>query len=287
MQQTSHKGLAIPGAIFETIGEPRGLDPDHGYPAIHVIGAGTVGARLLKALHRTGVEGDVSFIRMSIGNRSAASAGVTVPAFDGVDVVVLLVSSRETSILQAAASLAEMARDAGPLVIAMVAHPASSGVDARSATSAIARCVDALILLPVQPHASTVSSLLHAYVSATVDGLSEGFVAATPEGANFLDVRSIFAGRREAYIGMAEATGTGRAERAAAEAIADLAPTNLGDAMGALVLIAGSRLLRLNEIAAAAEQVFASLPAGASRALGVHYDERLHTALRVTVIAAR
>ncbi|TGP44882.1 hypothetical protein EN871_09885 [bacterium M00.F.Ca.ET.228.01.1.1] len=286
MHETSRKGLAIPGATFETVGEPIALGLKHGYPTIRVVGAGITGARLLNALRRTGVEGDVSFVRMDVDG-SAAAADATIPAFEGVDVVVLLVSTRELFALQALISLAEAARNTGALVIAMVAHPPSSGINARSATSMLAEYADALILLPVRPHASTVSSLFHAYISATVDGLSEGFAAATPEGADFLDVRSVFAGRREAHIGMGQATGTGRAARAATAAIIDLEPANLRNAHGALVLIAGSRLLRLKEIAEVANEVFASLPGDASRALGVHYDERLDTTLRVTIITSR
>ncbi|MDW3687604.1 hypothetical protein RA280_38910 [Cupriavidus sp. CV2] len=295
MSTTTPQGTATAESFaLRSIGRSKRVPPPHFHPAIKVVGVGNTGADLLDTLVRAVVQGDVEFVRASINNdrpRARESASKAGPAphfagFDGADVVILLASAKNVADLHAANIVARTARHARALVIAMVAQAPVSPAGTGEVLAAVADCADALIPLPPAPTAETFLESSRRYIHATVSGLSEAFGPTAPVGIDFLDVRTIFAQRGETRIGIGQASGAGRAVRAAEQAIDDISDSQLMHASGVLVLVAGSASMALGEFAEAMHAIQGMCGAQAVLTLGVHEDQSLDDGLRVTVIAA-
>jgi cell division protein FtsZ len=182
----------------------------------------------------------------------------------------------------------ESALRKGALIVAMVAQEAcepSAAIAKRPATLGAMDPVDALVMLPPDPDVSLVSSLVDAYLCATAAGEVENSPSMMPIGGEFLDVRKLFSPHDGARVSFGHASGYLRAIRAAQRALDDAGPQGLSRSASAVVMVAGSRLLKLNEIATVVDTIRAAAP-HAELQLNVHYDERLGEVLRVTLIAA-
>lgn len=176
----------------------------------------------------------------------------------------------------------------GALVLAVLAQPAISAATARSAASAMAGYVDGVIFVPATPHASLLRHVVDAYVAACTEGVVDRPWRA-PIGTEFLDLSASFAGTAQASVGVGQATGAARSDRArrtVQQAIAGIGTAQLSAATGVLILLAGGRSLRLHEIADTTYAIHAVSAHGAVQVLAVQNDVRLGDALRVTVIAA-
>ncbi|MCL6484955.1 MAG: cell division protein FtsZ, partial [Janthinobacterium lividum] len=104
-----------------------------------------------------------------------------------------------------------------------------------------------------------------------------------------LDLSASFTGTGQASVGVGQAKGAARSDRASRaveQAIASIGTAQLAAAAGVLILLIGGRSLRLHEIADTTYAVHAVTARGAAQVLAVQNDERLGDALRVTVIAA-
>ncbi|MGH8782860.1 hypothetical protein [Paraburkholderia sp.] len=254
--------------------------------------------RLLHTLEQERINGNTEFIWASNldeaganGSSDAAFPGTVDVAsplssrFTDSDLVLILAGADDTQALLMAGRVASAAQRAAALVVGMLELEASLPVDQQALMARMNYSVDALVILPPAPDGSLMRSLLDAYIHATVSGIAGNFGPVAPIGADFLDVREIFAGRTLARIGIGYSDRTDRGHHAVDMAMANIGVPRIRRASGIMILVAGSRLLRLREIVDVADVVHANAPANVATSLGVHYDNQLGEVLRVTIIA--
>ena len=258
-----------------------------GRTTVCVVGVGATGIRLLDALHAQGSKGNEIFLVASATSEGMPSEP-DAQEFGGAGLVVMLAHTNDVGVLKDMETLGHRARSAGALVFAVLAQPALYGAMARSSASAMVGYVDGVIFVPATPHASLLRHVLDAYVAVCTEGVS-GHLWRAPVGTDFLDLSASFTGTGQASVGVGQATGAARSDRASRAvdpAIASIGNAQLAAAAGVLILLIGGRSLRLHEIADTTYAVHAVTAHGAAQVLAVQNDERLGDALRVTVIAA-
>ncbi|APR36682.1 hypothetical protein [Paraburkholderia sp. SOS3] len=271
------------GIALTTLFDPLSVTPTSDgvpTPVIRIVGVGDTGARLLGLLRNAALPRDVEQI---VVNTPQAPV---INRIRDADLVLLLVSTIEQDAQRAVKVIATMARLSGALVVGMLTPDVGDHADAGPLLAAYRDSFDSLIVLPSAPHESVIAKLLGAYVVAATEGLACGFQITAPVGADYLDVRATFTGTEKAHIGIGTAQGADRPRHAVAGAIEDLGSTCVQQADGVLVLVAGSRSLRLREIGAVADCIQASVASTCRTCLAVHYDARLGDVLRVTLIVA-
>jgi cell division protein FtsZ len=197
--------------------------------------------------------------------------------------------------------IARAAREMGILTVGVVTKPFhfESGRRMRVAEAGIAemqRAVDTLIVIPNQNLfrvASEKTTFADAFTIAD-QVLCSGVACITDlmvrEGLvnlDFADVCSIMYGMGAAMIGVGEATGEGRALRAAEAAIANplLDGTSMRGARGLLISISGSKELTLYELDEAASRIREEVNEETNIILGATFDADLGDAIRVSVVA--
>ncbi|WP_166653563.1 hypothetical protein [Paraburkholderia flava] len=290
------------GATLDTPARPDHPVPPSGYPSVHVFGMGEAGTRLLDALALERSGGSIEFVRAMPSDDVPASycadsaflgAGDGADSLSGqfrdTDLMLVLAGADDVAGLQAAGTIASAAQRAGARVIGMVAQERAQPVDRPTLMLCLQYGVDALVIVPPNPGGSVLGCLLDAYVHATAVGVT-GDAGDTepgiPEGADYLDARAIFANRTVARIGFGHAEGRERGRRAASHAMTNVGKPRMKEVAGVLILVAGSRTMRLREILEVVDAVDTAMAPGVEPRLGVHYDNRLGDILRVTVIAA-
>ncbi|MCT7313251.1 hypothetical protein N5J06_19940 [Ralstonia sp. CHL-2022] len=258
-----------------------------GRATVCVVGVGATGIRLLDALYAQGSkENEIFLVASATSEDMPSDSGVQ--EFGGVALVVMLANMNDAGVLRDMETMGHRAWSAGALVFAVLAQPAASGAMARNAASAMTGYVDGVIFVPAAPHASLLRHVLDAYVAVCTEGIA-GYPWRAPIGTDFLDLSASFTGTGQASVGVGQATGAARsdrASRAAGQAIASIGTAQLAAAAGVLILLIGGRSLRLHEIADTTYAIHAVTSRGAAQVLAVQNDERLGDALRVTVIAA-
>ncbi|WP_421381105.1 hypothetical protein ACOCG7_34560 (plasmid) [Paraburkholderia sp. DD10] len=292
MTQTNHEpGDELRVVLQRHIGATY-LGENHDYPALRVVGAGLTGARMVDALFRTGVQGDVQFFRAiwsanginNPPNPRYALEAVAAEVFDTADIVIILVEPCENGALAVVRSIMSMENRPDALVVVLFfAHPTFGPAKMLAALPPNAGVT--VIPLP-RSNSSACGSGLDLRIAAIVDGLSEGFNASAPGAADLRTMLEVFSGVGKAHIGVGVAQGENRAACAVERAVNQLAIPNSQLAPGILLLVAGSRELGICEISAIVEAVSASFPSFAGCSLGVNYDERMGDLLRVTVIVS-
>ncbi|MGH8777566.1 hypothetical protein [Paraburkholderia sp.] len=266
-----------------------------GYPAITVIGVGVAGDRLVDALAGEHTGGNTEFARVALagsadrGHGGSTGSFLDIDAFEATrfrdaDLVMILAGADDVIALELSGVIARAARRAGAQVIGILAHEATLPVDRPMLAAVMQYSVDALVLLPATPHVSILRGVFDAYIHATVPGYAGSFGPVVPVGADFLDARAVFAGCTDARTGIGHSNEVDRAHWAANRAMMKIGLPRIRQASGLLILIAGSRSLRLREVADAVDAVDQSAPEEARMSLGVHYDNRLGDVLRVTII---
>jgi len=201
----------------------------------------------------------------------------------------------------AAPVIARAARDMGILTVGVVTKPFhfESGRRMRVAEAGLAemkKAVDTLIVIPNQNLfriASERTTFVDAFVMADqvlcsgVGCITDLMVKEGLVNLDFADVCSVMYEAGAAIIGTGEATGDGRALRAAEAAIANplLDETSLRGARGLLVSIAGNADLTLYELDEAASRIRHEVDDEANIILGATFDPALGDAVRVSVVA--
>lgn len=293
-------GLAVAQRItLETVVQTDNLASRLVYPAIRIIGAGEVGLCLLDSLARERIGRNTQLIRAVPGGEARAARDVdgTYDATLGSesslfarmrdsDVVLILADANDVAGLQTAESVATAAKWVGAIAIVMLTQELTTPVDRRLIAGVLHHCADVIFILPVAPHASVIRALLAACIHAAATGVNGRVEPTALVGADFRDVRLVFAGCTHARIGIGHSDRADREYRAVDMALAHIGPRNIRQASGVLTLVGGSRSLRLREIADIADAVHANVPADARTTLGVHHDDGLGEILRVTIIAA-
>ncbi|MDH4989468.1 cell division protein FtsZ [Aquamicrobium lusatiense] len=201
----------------------------------------------------------------------------------------------------AAPLIADAARKAGILTVAVVTKPfAFEGTRRMQAAERgierLRECADTVIVIPNQnlfriADARTTfgdafimaDRVLYSGVSCITDLIvKEGLI-----NLDFADVRSVMRDMGRAMMGTGEATGEGRAKKAAEAAIANplLDEASMGGAKGVLVSISGGQDMTLFEVDEAATRIREEVDADADIIVGAIFDQALQGRFRVSVVA--
>ncbi|QSA95920.1 cell division protein FtsZ [Methylococcus sp. EFPC2] len=201
----------------------------------------------------------------------------------------------------AAPVIAEIAKEAGILTVAVVTKPFPFEGKKRRAVAEkgieeLSQFVDSLITIPNEkllPVLGKDVSLVAAFAAANdvllgaVQGIADLITRPGLINVDFADVRTVMSEMGMAMMGTGVASGANRAREAAEKAIASplLDDINLQGARGILINIAGSHDLTLSEFDEVGNVVHEFASEDAVVVAGVSIDPDLHDELRVTVVA--
>ena len=200
----------------------------------------------------------------------------------------------------AAPIVAELAKEAGALTIAVVTKPfafegARRKLIAEKAAEELKSKVDTLITIPndrlkdvVEKNTSILDSfkVVDDVLRQGVQGISDIITMPGLINLDFADVRAIMKDAGSALMGIGRAAGENRAVDAARQAIASpLLEVNISGAQGILFNITGSSNLSLFEVTEAAEEIRAAADPEANIIFGTSFNERLGEEVMITVIA--
>ncbi|NJD08287.1 MAG: cell division protein FtsZ [Methylococcaceae bacterium] len=220
---------------------------------------------------------------------------------DGADMVFITAGMGGGTGTGAAPVIAEIAKEAGVLTVAVVTKPfpfegkkrramAEKGIDELS------QFVDSLITIPNEkllPVLGKDVSLVTAFAAANdvllgaVQGIADLITRPGLINVDFADVRTVMSEMGMAMMGTGVASGPNRAREAAEKAIASplLDDINLHGARGILINIAGGHDLALSEFDEVGSVVHEFASEEAVVVTGVSIDPELKDELRVTVVA--
>lgn len=200
----------------------------------------------------------------------------------------------------ASAIVAEAAKEAGALTVAVVTKPflfegmrrlaaADEGIEA------LREHVDTLIVIPNQRLLDVVDkqmTLLEAFKVADsvlgqgVQGISDLITKPGLVNVDFADVKTIMLDSGNALMGIGEATGENRAVTAARAAIASpLLDVSITGARGILYNITGGSNLTLPEISEASMIISQAADSDANIIFGATIDESMGDKIKISVIA--
>ena len=312
--------------------EAKRYVPEHA-AAIKVIGVGGGGCNAVNRMIEAGLQGvdfyavnsDVQALRSSltentvqIGNdltrglgaganptlaREAAEASREDLAMivDGADLVFITAGMGGGTGTGAAAVIAEIAREAGALAIAVVTKPFSFEGRKRMqvAENGIAdleQKVDTLITIPNERILQVIEKrtpLNEAFSYADdvlrqgIQGISDLITQPGLINLDFADVKTIMTDAGSAMMGIGEGTGEHRAADAAQKAIASpLLETTIEGARGVIFNITGGPDMAMYEVNEAAEMISRAVDNDAQIIFGASIDPNLTGKIRVTVLAA-
>jgi len=219
----------------------------------------------------------------------------------GADMVFITAGEGGGTGTGAAPVIAEIARSAGALAVAIVTRPFAFEGRRRSvqADAGIAKLkdkVDTLIVIPNErllTVATDKTSLLNAFKMADevllqgVSGITGLITTPGLINTDFADVKMILTNAGSALMGIGTGKGDNRAINAAMAAITSpLLEAAIDGARGILLNITGPSDMGLFELNAAAEVVHAVAHQDANIIFGTVIDDELDDEVRVTVIAA-
>jgi cell division protein FtsZ len=201
----------------------------------------------------------------------------------------------------AAPIVARAAREQGILTVAVTTKPfffegnhrmkiAEKGIEE------LAKEVDAIIIIPndkLLQLAEKSTNFKDAFIRAdevlrqAVEGISDLITTPGVINVDFADIKAIMSNAGSALMGIGNASGEKRAEKAALAAInSPLLEISIHGAKGVLFAISGGDDLTINEIQEAAKIITESIDKDAKVIFGTIHDEKLKKGeLKVTVIA--
>jgi cell division protein FtsZ len=218
---------------------------------------------------------------------------------DGTDMVFITAGMGGGTGTGASPLVAQAARDAGALTVAVVTTPfaferrrkrvAEGGVEK------LREVVDALILVPnerlMELHPSTLGAF-EAYRLADdvlrqgIQGISDLITIPGLINLDFADIRMVMSDTGGALMTQSRATGERRAEQAALAALANpLLDTDMSGARGVIFNISGSDDLTMGEVHQIAEAIAAAAHPDANIIFGSVYDPALAGTIKLTVVA--
>lgn len=197
--------------------------------------------------------------------------------------------------------VAEIARESGALVVAVVTKPFSfeGGRKMKQAEEGLAKLkevVDTVITIPNQRLFSVASkntSLQEAFKKADdvlhqgVRGISDVITIPGLVNVDFADVRTIMSEMGQALMGSATCSGETKAMEAASRAISSplLEDISISGARGVLINITGSSDMTLHDVNEASSLIHEEAHDDAHIIFGAVIDESMGENVRVTVIA--
>ncbi len=303
-----------------------------GFTEVKIVGVGGGGTNAVNRMVETGVQGvefiavntDAQALQMSsamrkipIGGRSAKGLGAggdpeqgeraaeisrdaLTDALEGADMVFLTAGLGGGTGTGATPVIADMARRARALTVAVVTLPFGfEGFQRRrAAEEGLARLrgnVDALIVIPndrLLELGDRQMSMLDAFSMADdvlrhgVQGISDLVTMTGLINLDFADVKAVMQNAGTALMAVGEARGDDRAIAAARAAISSpLLDVSIDGATGVLINVSGGPDLTLAEVTEAAETIQAAVDPDASIFFGAVVHPRQQDEIRVTVIA--
>lgn len=302
------------------------------FAGIKVIGVGGAGCNAVSRMIQEGL-GGVEFIaintdaqalflcdadqRIHIGSQATRGLGAgsapevgrkaieenadeVLRALDGADMVFITAGMGGGTGTGAAPVVAELARQAGALTVAVVTKPftfegqrrmqmAESGIDE------LKKKVDTIITIPNDRLLKIVSekeNISEAFRLADdvlrngVQGISEIITVPGRINVDFADVQTIMADAGSALLGIGIASGENRAVEAARAAISSpLLEASIDGATGVLFNITGGNDMTLIELHEAARIISEAVDPEAQIIFGSVQDDRMEGEIRITVVA--
>jgi cell division protein FtsZ len=224
-----------------------------------------------------------------------------IEAFRGADMVFITAGMGGGTGTGAGPVVAEAAREAGALVVAVVTKPFSfEGTrKMRQAAEGLKRLkesVDTVITIPNQRLLSVAgksTSLTEAFKKAdevllqAVKGISDVITVPGLVNVDFADVKTIMSEMGQAIMGSGVARGEMRAQEAARKAISSplLEDISISGARGVLINITGSSDMTIHDVNEASSLVYEEAHEDAHIIFGAVIDDGMGEDVRVTVIA--
>lgn len=200
----------------------------------------------------------------------------------------------------AAPVIAQIAREAGALVVGIVTKPFTFEGERRAAQAErgieeLRKGVDTLITIPNDRLLDMIdrkTSLLDAFkvvdvvLQQGVQGISDLITVHGLINLDFADVKSIMQDAGSALMGIGRAKGDNRAIEAARQAIdSPLLEVSIEGAKGVLFNITGGRNMSMHEIDEAAKTITEAVDPSANIIFGAVLDETMDDDIKITVVA--
>ena len=236
-----------------------------------------------------------------IGKRAAEESRAAIAeALESTDMVFLTAGMGGGTGTGAAPIVAESAKEAGILTVAVVTKPFSwegkrRAVQAQQGINELMGKVDSLLIIPndrlkfASPEKVTLANafeiaddvLIKAVSSISELIKSTGFI-----NLDFADVTAVMKDAGLAHMGVGRSDSKNKAEDAARMAVSSpLMETSIDGARGVLINITGSRNMGLEDVEAAAVLVQGAAHPEANIIFGASFDDSLDDEIVVTVIA--
>jgi cell division protein FtsZ len=196
--------------------------------------------------------------------------------------------------------IAEIAREAGALTVAVVTKPFTfegtrRSVAAEEGVLNLKEKVDTLIVIPNQRILDVVDkkvTLIEAFrmvdsvLGQGVQGISDLITMPGLINVDFADVKTIMSNAGSALMGIGTGVGENRASAAARMAISSpLLEVSIEGARGVLFNITGGTDLTMSEVDEAAKLIAATVDSDANIIFGATIDEQMVDQVKITVVA--
>ncbi len=238
----------------------------------------------------------------TMGRRAALESTDEISnALDGADMVFITAGLGGGTGTGGAPILAEIAKDMGALVVAVVTKPFQfegkrRGRQAEEGIAELRKSVDSLIVIPNQRLLSIGGRsmpLLDAFKKAdeilfhAVKGISDLIMVPGLINLDFADVKNVMSEMGLALMGTGTASGEGRSVEAAQKAISSplLEDNAIQGARGILLNITGGVDITLDEVNEASSLIHSEAHEDANIIFGTVVDNNMGDEVRITVIA--
>ncbi len=222
-------------------------------------------------------------------------------ALQGADMIFLAAGFGGGTGTGATPVVADIARETGALVIAIITKPFTfeGSQRIRIAEEGIIRLkdkVDTMIVIPNDRVFSVIDNetpILKAFekiddiLKSAVSGITEVIASAGLVNVDFADVEAIMGDSGTAVVGVGVSEGKERSIKAATQAVnSPLLETSIDGAKGVLFCIAGGRDLKMVEVSEIAKIVTENVDSGAKIIFGAYSDRKLKAGqIKVTLVA--
>ena len=235
-----------------------------------------------------------------VGRQAAEeSYAAIVEAVTGADMVFLTAGMGGGAGTGASPLIAQAAREAGALTVAIVTTPFAferrRKLIAEQGLAALREIVDALIVVPNERLMQLVAqdtSVFAAYrmaddvVRLGIEGISDLITIPGLINLDFADIRAVMGDVGSAYMSMGRASGEDRAEAVVRAALDNpLLNVDISGARGLIFNISGGDDLTLREVGRIAELLGAAVAPDANLIFGTVYDAQAAGALKLTLVA--
>ncbi|MBQ9116212.1 MAG: cell division protein FtsZ [Clostridia bacterium] len=222
-------------------------------------------------------------------------------SLEGVDMLYITAGMGGGTGTGAAPVIARIAREMRILTVAVVTRPfAFEGMQraavAEDGIEKLKQYVDALIGVSnekLREISKTPITFKNAFAEAdnvlisSVKSICDLISTETYVNLDFADVTAILKGSGDAHIGIGVASGEGKAESAAKQAISSpLLDSSISSAEGVIISIKADNEVKLEEITAASSMITDQIP-GAKIIWGIDFDSELTDSIQMVVIATK